>query len=90
MGTRKYRANSVSDMTKVEKAYFYSVRVLIGVGLVLVVSIGVNIGFPNEATSASFTGMNPLVSLFKALDRPFLVLTILSALATLSSGILRG
>lgn len=77
-------------MTKAEKAYFYSVRVLIGAGLVLAVSIGVNIGFPNEATNASFTGMNPLISLLKALNTPSLVLTILSALATLSSRILRG
>lgn len=77
-------------MAKVEKAYFYSVRVLIGVGLVLAVSIGVNVGFPNESTAASFTGLNPLINLFKALDTPSLVLTILSALSTLVSRILRG
>ena len=77
-------------ITKAEKAYFYSVRVLIGTGLVLAVSIGVNIGFPNEPISASFPGMNPLVSILKALDAPGLVLTILSALATLFSRILRG
>jgi len=90
MGLRKRRGSSVFDMTKVEKAYFYSVRVLIGVGIVLAVSIGVNIGFPNEATAASFTGMNPLISLFKALDTPSLILTILPALSTLVSRILRG
>jgi hypothetical protein len=90
MPTRKSRVSSISDMTKAEKAYFYSVRVLIGVGFVLAISIGVNIGFPDEATNASFTGMNTAVSLLKALDRPFLVLTVLSALATGFSRVLRG
>lgn len=73
-----------------EKAYFCSVRTLIGTGLILAISIGVNIGFPNEAASAPFTGVNPLVSLVKVLDTPDLVLTILSAFATLISRILRG
>ena len=90
MGLRKHRGDSVSAMNKVEKAYYYSLRVFIGAFIVLVISIGVKIGFPNEATTASFTGMNPLINLFKALYAPDLILTILSALATLFSRILRG
>ena len=75
MGLRKHKGSSMLTMSKVEEAYYYSLRAFIGTFVILVISACIRIEFPNEIVNSPFIGIKPIVTLFKAVDTPDFYLT---------------